>query len=194
MFAAIIDINNIQIYKRNLTLFLLRYFYFSISLHSSIEFCSTLFLFSFFTTLHNTAHHQQSQLERLAQWNFIVPYTALHCSPLVYSTVHPVLHTILHYSTHIKCKMCGVSKLLFHQLRAVGSSENPGGHTVIHGLLKEKVLLLFLPKSGRRLPPQISKHFYGPEVWTRVTLSGLLEGQSVSMQGLAKSLCALRNI
>ena len=30
----------------------------------------------------------------------------------------------------------------------VGNTENPEGEIVIQGLLKEKVLLLFLPKSG----------------------------------------------
>ena len=33
---------------------------------------------------------------------------------------------------------------------AVGKSENPGDQRLIQGLLKEKVLLLFLPKSGGR--------------------------------------------
>ena len=95
-------------YKRNLTFFLVRYFYFSISLHSSVEFCSTLFLFSFFTTLHNTAHHQYSSPlvefvgTRRDQWNFIVSYTALQHTGVQYCTPSTTYNTTLLYTHKVQ--------------------------------------------------------------------------------------------
>ena len=139
-------------YKRNLTFFCLGISTFQFHFTHQLSFVQLYFCFHFsphYTTLHTTSivAHQQS-LQELGETSGTLQFRTLHYSTLVYSTVHPVLHTILHSSTHIKCKMCGVSKLLFHQLRAVGRSENPGEHAVIHGLLKEKVLLLFLENLG----------------------------------------------
>ena len=82
--------------------------------------------------------------------------------------VLPSKFTVMHHGCEINFLfMIKMKMIAKYPCRAVGKSENPKGWGVIQGLLKRKVLLIFLPKSGGAIAPML----FGPDGPVLITLS-----------------------
>ena len=65
--------------------------------------------------------------------------------------------------------------------RAVGRSEHLGGHVVIQGLLKEKVLPLFQPNSREAIAPIVPTVLMAPVVDILVNCHTLIYGRPIEV-------------